>query len=109
MIAQGADKSIWRQNGAEGLELETVYDWVTVAIFAGLVVLFLQRSVGDRPPGDSMFQYMAASAGCAVANYFGNEAVAGKGAVYHLLAGAVIVGTLVYIHVALRPLDKPTE
>ena len=23
--------------------METVYDWVTVAIFAGLIVLFLQR------------------------------------------------------------------
>jgi hypothetical protein len=109
MIAWGADKSIWRQNGAEGLGLETVYDWLTVAIFAGLVVLFLQRSVGDRPPGDSMLQYLAASAGCAVANYFGNEAVAGRGLAYHLLAGAVIVGTLAYIHIALRPLDKPVD
>ena len=28
--------------------METVYDWVTVAIFAGLIVLFLQRSVGPE-------------------------------------------------------------
>lgn len=89
--------------------METVYDWLTVAIFAGLVVLFLQRSVGDRPPRDSMFQYLAASAGCAIANYFGNEAVAGRGTVYHLLAIAVILGTLAYIYVALRPLDKPAD
>ena len=28
--------------------METVYDWVTVAIFAGLVVLFMQRSMSDQ-------------------------------------------------------------
>ncbi|ABQ68728.1 XrtV sorting system accessory protein [Rhizorhabdus wittichii] len=87
--------------------METVYDWVTVAIFAGLVVLFLQRSTGDEPPRDSMLHYLAASAGCAVANYFGNKAVAGGGLVYHLIAVAVIVGTLAFVHVVLRPLDKP--
>ena len=87
--------------------METVYDWVTVAIFAGLVVLFLQRSTGDEPPRDSMLHYLMASAGCAVANYFGNKAVAGGGLVYHLIAVAVIVGTLAFVHVVLRPLDKP--
>ena len=86
--------------------METIYDWVTVAIFAGLVVLFLQRSSRDAPPRDSMLQYLAASAGCAVANYFGNEAVDGRGLLYHLLAVAVLVATLAYIHIALRPLDK---
>lgn len=89
--------------------MNTVYDWVTVAIFAGLVVLFLQRSTGWRPAGDSMLQYLGASAGCAVANYFGNEGVAGRGIVYHLLGIGVIVATLVYIHLVLRPLDKPKE
>ena len=28
--------------------METVYDWVTVAIFAGLVVLFVQRSTTEE-------------------------------------------------------------
>ncbi len=109
MIASPGDKSVWLHFGLEGVELETIYDWMTVAIFAGLVVLFLQRSAGERPPRDSMWQYLAASAGCAVANYFGNEAVGGRGLVYHLLAIAVIAGTLGYIHVALRPLEKPSE
>lgn len=89
--------------------METIYDWLTVAIFAGLVVLFLQRSAGERPPSDSMLQYLGASAGCAVANYFGNEAVAGAGILYHFLAVAVILATLGYIHVALKPLDKPSD
>lgn len=87
--------------------MNTVYDWVTVAIFAGLVVLFLQRSTGWRPPGDSILQYLGASMGCAVANYFGNKAVAGDGIVYHLLGVGVIAATLAYIVLVLRPLDKP--
>ena len=87
--------------------METIYDWITVAIFAGLVVLFLQRSSGERPPKDSMFQYLIASAGCAVANYFGNKAVGGGGPLYHLTAVAIIVATLAFIHFVLRPLDKP--
>lgn len=87
--------------------METVYDWLTVAIFAGLVVLFLQRSTAEGPPRDSMLQYLGASAGCAVANYFGNKAVGGAGILYHLIAVGIIVATLAYIHIALRPLDKP--
>lgn len=87
--------------------MNTVYDWVTVAIFAGLVVLFLQRSTGLGPPRDSMLHYLAASAGCAVANYFGNKAVAGAGIVYHLIAVAIIAGTLVFVHLTLKPLEKP--
>jgi len=89
--------------------LNTVYDWVTVAIFAGLVVLFLQRSTGRRAPPDTMIQYLGASAGCAAANFFGNKAVAGGGNGYHLLGVGLIAATLLYIHFVLRPLDKPAD
>ena len=34
--------------------MQTPYDWITVAIFAAIVVLFLQRSVGDSPVEDSL-------------------------------------------------------
>lgn len=78
--------------------METIYDWVTVAIFAGLIVLYLQRSSLDEPR-DNIWQYLGASVGCAVANYFGNEE-------QHLVAIAVIVATVGYIFYALRPLEK---
>jgi hypothetical protein len=109
MIASPGDKPVCHHFGWEGPELNTVYDWVTVAIFAGLVVLFLQRSIGERPPRDSMLQYLFASAGCAIANYFGNEAVGGGGLVYHLLGVGMILVTLVYVHLVLKPLDKPAD
>lgn len=78
--------------------METVYDWVTVAIFAGLIVLYLQRSSLDEPR-DSIWQYLGASVGCAVANYLGNHG-------QDIAAWAVIAATLGYVFYALRPLDK---
>jgi len=52
--------------------LDTVFDLVTMAMFAGLVVLFLQRSTSPEPR-DHMYQYAPPAIGCAVANYFGNQ------------------------------------
>lgn len=75
--------------------METVWDWVTIAIFAGLVVLFMQRSTAETP-SDSIWQYLVAAVGCAGANYLGNE-----GETYFAIAA--IVATLAYIHWQLRP------
>ena len=83
--------------------METIYDWVTVAIFAGLVVLFLQRSSSESEPEDSIWQYLAASGGCAIANYLGNH----KEIPYHnVIATTLIVATLAYIWIALKPLKR---
>ena len=91
--------------------METPYDWVTVAIFAGLIVLFLQRSSAEGEPQDSIWQYLAASVGCAVANYFGNHAI--KNGVdgttdylNHGLAIIVLIGTVAYIWFALKPFKR---
>jgi len=91
--------------------VETVYDWVTVALFAGLIVLFLQRSSGAGEPSDSIWQYLAASVGCAVANYLGNEAIenSATGAidyVNHALAIVVLVGTIGYVWIVLKPFKR---
>lgn len=88
--------------------METVYDWMTIAIFAGLVVLFLQRSSAPTPV-DSIWQYLGAAFGCALANWFGNEAIAGAGLLYHGAAVATILATLAYIHLVLKPLDRPVD
>lgn len=79
--------------------METAYDWVTLAIFAGLVVLFLQRSMSDDRQ-DSMIAYMAGAVMCALANYLGNEG-------HDLLAIALIVANLVFIVLVLKPIDLP--
>lgn len=91
--------------------METPYDWLTVMVFAGLIVLFLQRSTSDGEPRDSIWQYLAASIGCAVANYVGNDkegtiSAAIGDAGRHLLAVAIIVGVLVYVWYVLKPFDR---
>ena len=79
--------------------METVYDWVTVAIFAGLVVLFVQRSTSEEEAPaehDSLMMYLGAGIGCAVANWLGNKG-------QHILAVALIAATIVFILYYLRP------
>jgi hypothetical protein len=77
--------------------LETIFDWLSVGIFSGLIVLFLQRS-SESEPRDSLWQYLAASAGCAVANYIGNEG-------YPILAALAITGVLAFVWFILKPLE----
>ena len=78
--------------------MSTAYDWVTVAIFAGLVVLFMQRSTSgeEHQKNDSLLVYLGAGVGCAVANYFGNEGL-------HLIAIPLIAATLAVIFYFLKP------
>ena len=83
--------------------MQTIYDWVTVAIFAGLIVIFLQRSVGDGEPQDSILSYLPPSIGCAVSNYFGNEGLENDNVVYQALAAIGIVAVLVYTFYVIKP------
>ena len=78
--------------------METVYDWVSLAIFAGLIVLFLQRSTSDRAEKDvSLLYYLAAGVGCAVANYFGNKG-------QNVVAIAILLATVGFVIYFLKPI-----
>ena len=88
--------------------METAYDWITMAIFAGLILIFLQRSTGESDPGDSIWHYLPPAIGCMAANYVGNDkagaisaAIGGTGR--HVLAALILVGVLAYIYYVLRP------
>lgn len=77
--------------------METIYDWVSLAIFAGLIVLFLQRSTSDHSDKDaSLLYYLGAGVGCAVANYFGNKG-------QDLIAILLIAATIAFILYFLKP------
>lgn len=78
--------------------MTTVFDWMTIAVFAGLIVLFLQRST-EEAPRDQLWQYLIPSVGCAVCNYLGNEG-------YPWFAVPVLVAVLAYIHIVLKPFDQ---
>jgi hypothetical protein len=82
--------------------METPYDWITVGIFAGLIVLFMQRSTSENSDDidDPLWMYLAAGVGCAVANYIGNEG-------QHVLAIIAIVATLAFVFHFLKPFRWP--
>jgi len=83
--------------------MQSIYDWLSLAIFAGLIVLFLQRSTSDRADKDvSLFYYLAAGVGCAVANYFGNNG-------QDIIAIALLVATIGFIVYFLRPFQRPSN
>ncbi len=83
--------------------METVYDWATMVVFAGLVVLFLQRSQGEAR--DELWQYLVAAVGCAGTNYLGNQALKLDDNLYHAGAVALFMATLAFIWVVLKPFD----
>ena len=83
--------------------METVYDWVTLAIFAGLIVLFLHRSTSDQAEKDvPLFYYLGAGAACAVANYLGNH---DQG----VLAWLLLAATAGFIFYFLKPFQRPSQ
>jgi hypothetical protein len=76
--------------------MNTIYDWCTIAIFAAIVVLFLQRSTTPGTPVDRMIDYLPPALGCAAANYFGNEG-------NDLVAIVLLVATVAYFILVLKP------
>lgn len=75
--------------------METIWDWMTVFAFAGLVTLMLQRST-EEVPRDRLIHYLPAAGGCAVINYLGNEGMV----LPAILLAAV---TLAYVMLVLKP------
>lgn len=74
-----------------------LFDLLTIGIFAGLIVLFLQRSLDEQVhENDEMWRYLAAAVCCAVVNYLGDKVSVALGAM-----GAGV--TIAFIFLALRP------
>jgi hypothetical protein len=75
--------------------MNTVYDWITVLIFAALVTRFLQQSAKPADDQESLWHYLVASIGCAGANWLGNNG-------WHLAAAACVAATIAYAFHFLR-------
>ena len=78
--------------------METVFDWVTMAIFAGLIVLFLQRSTAEVQV-DKVTDYLLPAICCALGNYAGNNG-------HPVLAILVIATIPAYVWLVLKPLSR---
>ena len=79
--------------------MNTIYDLLTLALFAGLVVLFLQRSASPETADDHLYQYLPPAVGLALGNWLGNHE-------QHLLAVAVILGVVAYSVAILKPFKR---
>ncbi|HZV58308.1 MAG TPA: hypothetical protein VFF89_11600 [Sphingobium sp.] len=82
--------------------METAYDWLTLALFAGIIVLFLQRSSMENPP-DRMIDYLPPALGCAVANQAGNYGIEKDSLLLHATAVVLILGVIAYVWLVLKP------
>jgi hypothetical protein len=94
-VASGGEREYGCGGCAGGVRLKTVYDWVTIAIFAGLIVLFLQRSTAEVQV-DRVIDYLPPALLCALANYLGNNG-------YPVPAILVILAIPVYVWIVLKP------
>jgi len=83
-------------NYAEAETMQTIFDWVTMAIFGGLVVLFLHRSAGPEDRHDKVYHYVPPALGCAAANYLGNNG-------QQTVAIVIVLAVVGYILFVLHP------
>ena len=80
--------------------MSSIYDLVTMVLFAALAVLFLQRSTAQEPQ-DHMWQYAPPAIGLAVANQVGNHAPE-----YAIVAWAIIAAAVAYVVYVLKPFKQ---
>lgn len=72
--------------------MKTIFDLVSVALFAGLAILYLQRSAAEEPDKIPLWRYAAAAVGCAAADYLGNNGFAvASGVIFVIVIGFSII------------------
>lgn len=86
--------------------METVWDWVTIFCFGGLVVLMLQRSVEERTR-DHLMEYLFPAVGCGVANYLGNHYSDIGAAAVLVLVAAYVFKVLKFPPIGPNRIDRP--
>ena len=79
--------------------MKTIYDLVSIALFAGLAILYLQRAASDQPDSTALWKYAVAAVSCAVADYLGNHGQA-------LASILVFVALIVFAVIMLRPFSQ---
>jgi hypothetical protein len=76
--------------------MQTLFDWLSLIVFAALAMLFLQRSAEGESMG-RMWLYLPPAGGCALANYLGNND-------YTLPGALLLVASVAYIVLVLKPI-----
>ncbi len=68
--------------------MKTLYDLFSCILFAGIAVVFLQRSAAPTRDATPLWRYAMAALGCAVGDVFGNNGYGVLGVVLLVAAAA---------------------
>ena len=79
--------------------MKTIYDLISVALFALLAILYLQRSASEEPDQIPLWRYAVAAMGCASADYLGNNG-------YPVGSTIIFVITIGFSLIMLKPFEK---
>lgn len=79
--------------------MKSIFDVVSIALFAGLAILYLQRSASKEADPIALWKYAVAAVGCAVADFLGNNDQA-------LLSVAMFVFVVVFSVLMLKPFTQ---
>ena len=79
--------------------MKTIYDLISIGIFAGLAILFLQRSASSVPDSIPIWKYAIPAVGCAVGDYLGNNDQA-------IASIVVFLAVVVYSVMLLKPFHQ---
>lgn len=84
---------------AAGARVKTIYDVVSIIIFAGIAILYLHRSAAQEPDPTALWKYAVAAGGCALADYLGNHDEV-------FAAVLIFVALIVFCVVMLQPFKR---
>jgi hypothetical protein len=74
--------------------VKSPFDLVSLILFAGLAVLFLQRSAAREPDPVPLWRYAVAAVGCAAGDILGNQGAPVAGG---LILAATAVGAVIWL------------
>ena len=78
--------------------MQSIYDVVSLILFVGLAILFLQRSSAKEPDRIPLWTYAVAALGCAAGDILGDAGQA-------VAAVIVFIALIPFCVVMLRPFD----
>ncbi len=79
--------------------MKSIYDVVSMIMFAGVALLFLQRSAASEPDPVPLWRYGVAAAGCAAGDIMGNNNL-------HIAAVATLIATVAFGVTMLKPFKR---
>ncbi len=80
--------------------MKTIYDIVSMVMFAGIAVLYLQRSASEEQDSVAIWKYGVVALGCAGGNMLGNQG-------HPIVAGAMLIAVVIASILMLKPFERP--